>query len=230
MTEAEWMACTDPQKMLEFLRGKASDRKLRLFACASCSLRYGEHFRTIPLEVGGDPGQKAIQVAEHYADGLASSHEVEAAEKKASDYSDRFIDETFGFSEAAAAYWAAAGLLRESAFLMSAWPVTFPSDTEEMRAAQAALFREVFGLLPFRPASLDPSWLTWKDGTIPRLAEVIYHDRELPSGHLDHHRLAVLANALEDAGCENAEILNHCRGPGPHVRGCWVVDLLLGKE
>jgi hypothetical protein len=229
MTEAEWLACKDPDKMLEFLRGKASDRKLRLFACASCSLRHGKHFRTIPVEVGGDPGQKAIQVAELYADGLASSHEAEAAEREASDYGYRFNDETFGFTEASAAYWAAAGLLRESASMMSACPVTFPSDTEEMRAAQAALFREVFGLLPFRPVTLDPAWLTWKDGTIPKLAQTIYEDQELPSGHLDLDRLAVLGDALEDSGCSEPDILGHCRGPGSHVRGCWVIDLILGK-
>lgn len=55
-------------------------------------------------------------------------------------------------------------------------------------------------------------------------------ERELPSGHLDAGQLAILADALEDAGCDNADILDHCRSDGPHVRGCWVVDLLLGKE
>ena len=61
------------------------------------------------------------------------------------------------------------------------------------------------------------------------MAQVIYEDRDLPSGHLDNARLAVLGDALEDAGCTDADILKHCRGSGPHVRGCWVVDLLLGK-
>ena len=70
--------------------------------------------------------------------------------------------------------------------------------------------------------------LTFEDVTIRKLAESIYDDRELPSGHLNN--LPILADALEDAGCDNHDILSHCRGPGPHVRGCWVVDLILGKE
>jgi hypothetical protein len=72
--------------------------------------------------------------------------------------------------------------------------------------------------------------LAWKDETVLKLAEAVYEDRQLPSGHLDNHRLAVLADALEDAGCTDVDIFEHCRGTGPHVRGCWVVDLLLGKE
>jgi hypothetical protein len=91
------------------------------------------------------------------------------------------------------------------------------------------LLHDLFGN-PFRPAALDPSWLTWHSGTIPQLAQAIYEDRHLPDGHLDPHRLAVLADALEDAGCSDQDILGHLRGPGPHTRGCWAVDLLLGKE
>lgn len=70
--------------------------------------------------------------------------------------------------------------------------------------------------------SLDPAWLAWNNATVPRLAEAIYTDRVFD-------RMPILADALEDAGCHDAEILAHCRGPGPHVQGCWVVDLLLGK-
>ena len=61
------------------------------------------------------------------------------------------------------------------------------------------------------------------------LAPAAYDDRTLPAGTLDPDRLAVLADALEEAGCDNDDLLSHVRGPGPHVRGCWVVDLLLGK-
>ena len=70
----------------------------------------------------------------------------------------------------------------------------------------------------------------WHGGAIPKLAQAVYDERELPSGYLDAGRLAVLADALEEADCTNAEILAHCRGPGPHVRGCFAVDALLGKE
>jgi hypothetical protein len=65
---------------------------------------------------------------------------------------------------------------------------------------------------------------------VPRLAQAAYEQRELPAGTLDVARLAVLADALEEAGHDQVDVLGHLRGPGPHVRGCWAVDLLLGKE
>jgi hypothetical protein len=89
-------------------------------------------------------------------------------------------------------------------------------------AVQASLLRDIVGH-PFRIVSHDSSWLAWNDGTIPKIARAIYDERAF-------ERLPILADALEDAGCDNADILTHCRGPGPHVRGCWVVDLLLGKQ
>jgi hypothetical protein len=80
---------------------------------------------------------------------------------------------------------------------------------------------------PFRPVSLNPGWLT---PDVIALAQTAYENRSLPAGTLDNDRLAVLGDALEDAGCDNADILNHCRQPGEHVRGCWAVDLLLDLE
>jgi hypothetical protein len=91
------------------------------------------------------------------------------------------------------------------------------------------LVREVFGN-PFCTAVTDPSWLSWNGGTVLKLAQAIYEERQIPAGHFDIARLAVLADALEEAGCTDANLLAHLRGPGPHVRGCWVLDLLLGKE
>jgi hypothetical protein len=85
--------------------------------------------------------------------------------------------------------------------------------------AQAALLRDIFGN-PFRPAALDPAWRT---GTVLALARGIYEDRAFD-------RMPILADALQDAGCTDEDVLGHCRGPGPHVRGCWVVDLVLGKS
>ena len=87
------------------------------------------------------------------------------------------------------------------------------------------LVRDIFGN-PFRPVTLDLAWLT---PTVLTLATSAYEERILPSGELDPDRLAVLSDALEEAGCNDADILNHLRSPGPHVRGCWVVDGLLGK-
>jgi hypothetical protein len=90
--------------------------------------------------------------------------------------------------------------------------------------------RDIFGN-PFRPLPpVPPSLLEWNGGLVRSLAQAVYDDRHLPSGHLDAGRLAVLADALEDAGCADADVLAHLRGGGPHVRGCWVIDLLLGKE
>jgi hypothetical protein len=93
---------------------------------------------------------------------------------------------------------------------------------------QARLLRCVFN--PFRPAAVDLAWLAWHGGAAVKLAEAVYEERELPSGHLDAARLAILADMLEEAGCADPQLLGHLRLPGPHVRGCWVVDRLLGKE
>jgi hypothetical protein len=95
------------------------------------------------------------------------------------------------------------------------------------RAEQAALCRDLFR--PFRPVTVDPAWLSWEGGVIVRLARAAYEERCLPEGTLDSARLAVLADALDEAGCTQADLLDHLRGPGIHVRGCWAVDLLAGK-
>jgi hypothetical protein len=222
MTEAEWLACTDPQPMLEYLRGRVSERKMRLLAVAC--------FRRL-VTLLPDPRQRwGIEVLEQLAEGAVTrgvfrgvAAEVRQAVPKhawvAGTDNLNFIAlmlyrEFCSSSIAIHALHAAAGL----------------ADGVEEQYEQAQLLRDIFGPLLFRPVSLDPAWLSWHDATIPALAQAIYDDRDLPSGHLDHHRLAVLADALEDAGCDNPEILNHCRQPGDHVRGCWVVDLLLGRS
>jgi hypothetical protein len=89
----------------------------------------------------------------------------------------------------------------------------------EERLQQCLLFREIFGN-PFRPVAADPAWLT---SAVVSLARAIYNDRAF-----DH--MPILADALQDAGCDNPDILDHCRGPGSHVRGCWVVDAVLNQQ
>ena len=85
------------------------------------------------------------------------------------------------------------------------------------------MLRDIVGN-PFRlPPAIEPAWLVWNDGTIRKIVQAIYEERAFD-------RLPILADALEDTGCDNVELLAHCRGDGPHVRGCWVVDLLLGKQ
>jgi hypothetical protein len=95
---------------------------------------------------------------------------------------------------------------------------------------RVALLRCVFGC-PFQPPpSLDAPLLNWNDGAAVKLAQAIYEERSIPSGHLDAARLAVLADMLEEAGATDAQLLSHLRSAGPHVRGCFAVDAILGKS
>ena len=90
------------------------------------------------------------------------------------------------------------------------------------RLAQACIVRDIFGN-PFCPVIVDPTWLARQEAAVARIAQTIYDERRFAD-------MPILADALEEAGCTDADILNHCRQPGEHVRGCWVVDLLLGKS
>jgi hypothetical protein len=89
-------------------------------------------------------------------------------------------------------------------------------------SSRAELLRDLIGN-PFRQLGIDAHWLAWNDATVLRIAQAIYNQRAFD-------RMPILADALEDAGCTDRAILDHCRRPGPHVWGCWVVDLLTGKE
>ena len=95
-------------------------------------------------------------------------------------------------------------------------------DGPENGVRREDLIRELWGN-PFRPSVVEASWLSWNHGLVPRLAKNIYDERAF-------EQMPYLADALEDAGCTDAAILAHCRGPGPHARGCWVLDALLEKE
>jgi hypothetical protein len=225
MTEAEWLACNDPQAMLEFLEGKASDRKLRLFACACCR-------RIWPLFT--DPrSRRAVQVAERFADAEGVSlTELAAAER---DAEDAHIAAPHLTALGLGPFDAAIHVLNHDLSASAADAASRAADAVESQDSnsgetarreecrfQALLVRCVFGN-PFRPAVIDPAIFRWNDGTVVKLARAIYDERTFD-------RLVILADALEDAGCNDTQILGHCRGPGPHVRGCWLVDLLLGKE
>ena len=89
------------------------------------------------------------------------------------------------------------------------------------RSMQTHILHDIFGN-PFRPVTINPTWFAWNDDMVRKIAQAIYDERAFD-------RLPILADALTDAGCDNADILNHCRSEGPHVKGCWVVDLLLDK-
>jgi hypothetical protein len=204
--------------MLEFLRGKASDRKLRLFACAfGRGVRCSQH----------QPGPCTVAVGERYADGLASDQELATELRKWA-----CSPEERG-PVAPSAYVGAWGAVDSLARYERAWrddPDSYSCIPADFLRRSALILRDIFGN-PFRPLPpLPAAILVWNDGTILRLAEGIYEEREMPGGTLDTARLAVLADALLGAGCDDADLLAHCRGPGPHVRGCWVIDLLLRKE
>jgi hypothetical protein len=254
MDEREWMTCTSPQEMLEYLKGKASDRKLRLFACACC--------RRIWHHLSDHRSREAIEVSEQYADGLVVRDRLQGAETPAAIAT--FDAWGPAYSASCAAALAATASIREKdlapalyAAVRAAEAVASQAAETAHRAAegatassntimlfeatareaktvaeadehadQAALLREIFGN-PFRPAAIDS---TWRTPTVLSLAQAAYENRILPAGELDTSRLAILADALEDAGCNSADILAHLRAPGPHVRGCWPVDLLLKKE
>ncbi|HEY7427668.1 MAG TPA: hypothetical protein VH682_25780 [Gemmataceae bacterium] len=219
MTEAEWLECTGPQKMLEFLEDKASDRKRRLFACACCQRI--ENILT-------DRGREAVVAAQRFADGSIDRNELHAAWAAVG-----FPKRDYRRLAASAARAASCspdydGTAHAAASAINA--VMQKSSLYEMdvsriveREAQALLLRDIFGPLPFRSIPFNPAWLTWNDGTAQKIAQGIYDERAFD-------RIPILADALEEAGCTNADILNHCRQSGEHVRGCWVVDLLLGTE
>jgi hypothetical protein len=219
MTEVEWLASNDPEALLSYhLRGAASDRKLRLFAVACCRRIW--HLLVDPRS------QAAVEVAEQFADNIATAAQLERAYESAEvAHHEAF---TAKGKERASLEWAAQyaadrvpffAARRASRFARVAAAIALNSNTEN--EAQANLLREIF-VNEFRPVTIDPIWRTWNDGTVTKLASTIYADRAFD-------RLPILADALEDAGCDNTDLLAHCRGQGPHVRGCWAVDFLLGK-
>jgi hypothetical protein len=251
MTEFQWLWCRKPQKMLRFVRdrGKASERKLRLLAWACC--------RRVWDLLPNEESRQAIEVAELFADGSANEDElttvVHHAQRPAKDAAAKHMGKFPGAAGRAAAalrgrhaytrlYEAYGQSLRRGApqkvareLGLSAEAARDPRDAyleaeAQEAAAQPALLRDLFGPLPFREVPIAPSILAWNDGCIVRLAQAAYEERSLPGGTLDQARLAVLADALEEAGCADAELLAHLRSPGPHIRGCFAVDAVLVKS
>lgn len=218
MTEQEWLTCTDPEPMVQFLRGKVSDRKLRLVAVAVSRL-WGN-------ELNDDGfGHQVVEVAERYADGLATEHERAKWHYAAYENYDqvRWDD---GRNRTAFAHAFNCAIHHDCTFaaryVSSGWQGAGDKYPCRANTAHCVIFREIIGN-PFCPLVVDPSWLTWNDGTVVALAQKIYAER-------DFDCLPILADSLEDAGCTSEGILNHCRQQEGHVRGCWVVDLLLGKQ
>ncbi len=249
MTERGWLVCDNPNAMLAVLRDKASDRKLRLFACA-CG-------RNLVWDLLTDEAsRKAIEVAERYADGQASPEELEAAREPAesvcrsltvgtrtylaafaaavttrTDWSAEVIAGHAAWGGSASDERPAVGMERRSRAVRDRQKAARAA-VRVARAAEAHLLCDIVGPLAFRtPVPLPSSVLDWNEGLIPRMAESIYAERSLPAGHLDPARLGILADALLDAGCPaEHELLLHLRGPGPHTRGCFAVDAFLARQ
>jgi hypothetical protein len=174
----------------------------------------------------------AVEVAERYADGLAGRQTLDDAIPLFTRYCIRNEVDIFG-GDSAFKTWQ---VILPDAFAAAFFAAFEPGSAVggnavgRERQVQAALLRDVFGN-PFRPAPVvDPAWLAWEGGIVVRLAQALYEERHPECGALDNARLAVLADALEEAGCTSEDLLAHCRGGGEHVRGCWAVDLVLGRS
>ena len=242
-------------RLIRFLESKGSPRKLRLYVLACCQrlahILAEAEWSSAALAVAEDVAEghcptSELQKYREYAGpggGIVNAHyslkgellpgaELAAAKERAADafrcaLSEDLTTQRHATESGGVYYTQAAGATGwhgdEAIWLDEL------ARTQDRQAADAARRREIhtqaltlhdiFGN-PFRPVTVDPAWLTL---TVTSLAQAIYDERAFD-------RLPILADALEDAGCDHADILNHCRQPRVHVRGCWCVDLLLGKQ
>jgi hypothetical protein len=257
MTETEWLASTDVSAQYVFLRDTTtlfrtrwqgyrtvprfavSERKLRLFAVACC--------RRIQHLISVEAVRAVVEAAEQFAEGRITEEELQAAveasmraweehtQRRAAygSYLWRHEIEAInaigrahrteaagrsGVSRAAARAWVWAAAVHQNLEGEDAGRRLIEAEY----AHQAGLLRDIVGN-PFRPSAVDPTWLAWNDHCVARLARGIYEERA-------SERMPLLHDALLDAGCDDEQMLRHCRTPQGHVRGCWVIDLLLGKE
>jgi hypothetical protein len=243
MTEAEWLECDDPSHMVITLRYmKLSERRFRLCACACCR----EMWHNL-----ADPRIKAAVVAaEQFADGTATEDDLGQAHEDAIalmppswQQITRYV-QFERLSPAERVDYAAARVAESVTRYEGGWHFSHHledviDNTLQMAADQAfglereAVARTIVAILhdifasAFRPVALDP---TWRTPAVLAVAQAAYAERTSPQGHLAEARLAVLSDALEEAGCTDRAVLEHLRSAGPHVRGCWPVDLLLEKQ
>jgi hypothetical protein len=245
MTEEDWLASINPRAMIEFVltatvplrtrwqgwaegrRFWISPRKLRLIACACCA-------KVVDL-LPGNAHRRLLGLAEKLAEGEVEWEQLGALLHRRIDNEwQRFLSET---PEQAPERWTA-GEARQAVLLTAGQDFGDPSEVfdrvlhafhplsamaiERERADMADLVRDVLGN-PFRHEQVPRDWLMALDGTVIRLAQTIHEERA-------YRDLPVLGDALEEAGCANEVILSHCREGGHHVRGCWVVDIILAKD
>jgi hypothetical protein len=177
MTEAEWLASSDPRRMFNWLwqNGTTNRHRIGHFFVVCCDL--------IPPSVAERQGTEGAY--------WTADEDSQIA----------LTDAEFHLSGA----------------VMEAMRAIGVGESERVRLG--AILRDIFGN-PFRPVALDASWLT---SDVVALARQMYESRDFTA-------MPILADALQDAGCEDEAVLSHCRSDGPHVRGCWVIDLLTGRE
>jgi hypothetical protein len=234
MTEAEWLSCDHPQPMLAFMRGKASDRKFRFFILNCCY-----HIRHLLMD---KPYRHAVDLAEQFVDGLAHDSEL-AAVRQISEhialwgshkgslgplwlagwFSDAYGGASANSTDPDAAAVLALAVTMDNAQaaaeeLCVPWAIALGVNPVVM----SSTLRDI-SHAPYRSVVMRSAWRRWNDGIVRKFAQTIYND-------CFFDLLPILADALEEAGCTDADILNHCRQPGEHVRGCWVIDLLLNKS
>jgi hypothetical protein len=210
MTEAQWLVSTDPVPMLDHLGDRLSDRKTRLFACAWASLLWGNV---------ADEGREAVVTAERFADGLSSGAELSSAYRSAHAVCSTVPRYSLWRPAIQLARDAADPTLNRKTL---ARPNPSKWNTRSLLRL-ADVLRDLFGPLPFRPVHVDPAWLSCNGGAVAALA------KEISEGPAFDYA-PILADALEDAGCGDADLLSHLRSPILHVRGCWALDLILGRQ
>jgi hypothetical protein len=225
MTEREWLRTKNPTLLFDHLqsavaasRTKKGRRRLHLVACGCCRLVW-DHLTDARA-------MSAVEMAERFADGEARATDVEKAARRLDTLTmGGYLPDDPGARVRTAACMAATAASATRPMLTAEAMPSFPlplagycGTPREAKALIADLILDIFGN-PFHPITADPAWLK---STVLTLAAGIYAERAFD-------RLPILADALMDAGCDSADVLAHCRGDGPHCRGCWSVDLVLGK-
>jgi hypothetical protein len=217
VTESEWIDCSDPLTLLAALPHRVHDRALRLAACALWR-RYWRLTRS-------NPEREAVRIAERFADGdatlsalasrrsagmgLAESRGNTALLESIRAVCDRLV---------VGGFWK---LNCEEECLKDRISARDAAALAELKESTVALIREVIGN-PFRRAEMRQEWRVVNDRAVLIVAHGIYQERAFD-------RMPILANALQDAGCDDHLLIDHCCGAGEHVPGCWVLDLVLGK-
>jgi hypothetical protein len=208
--EDSWLDCPSPEELERFLAEAGSRRRWQLFACACC-------WRILPL-LADERSRQAVAVAERFADGQASQAEVDEALQGAEAAEVEAWQRPGQPALAFAATAARRALTTPRRAYEQAARATGSGEAAE-RLAQCRILRDLFGN-PFRPVVSEPAWATRE---VIAIATEVYQADEF-------RHTGVLADALEDAGCAEPELLRHLRGRGPHFRGCWAVDLVVGKR